>query len=202
MEKSNESYQLLFTMCSLLKKGYFSLLWITANKVGFLPAPGSRYFFLLVSSTCSSCSASLLGIYFSKHLFAIARALLNSVLSLLAFFKVGKNSRTALDLKDCWFSDKFLSFRIPMFFFRRICFKFVFYTLSCKFFFLIETVFIVFKSERICHGKNEREQEVSAECKWVPLTTNQCLLIRSSRSQAEKRAKSQSLETFTKYKQF
>ena len=43
--------------------------------------PDSPHFFLLVSS--SSCSASVL-VYFSKHLFAIARALLNSVLSLLA----------------------------------------------------------------------------------------------------------------------
>ena len=81
-----------YTVCSLLKKG---------------SAPGSRYFFLLVSS--SSCSASVL-VYFSKHLFAIARALLNSVLSLLAFFKVGKNSRRALDLKDCWFATNFIIF--------------------------------------------------------------------------------------------
>ena len=78
-----------YTVCSLLKQGQ---------------RLASDIFFLLVSS--SSCSASVL-VYFSKHLFVIARALLNSVLSLLAFFKVGKNSRMALDLKDCWFATNF-----------------------------------------------------------------------------------------------
>ena len=36
---------------------------------------------------------------------------------------------------------------------------------------------MVFKSERICHSKHEREHEV---CKRVSLTTNQRTLIRSS----------------------
>ena len=39
----------------------------------------------------------------------------------------GKNPQTALDLNNLLLvCHKFLSFRISMFFFRRICFKFVF----------------------------------------------------------------------------
>ena len=48
-----------------------------------------------------------------------------------------------------------------------------------KVFFLIEIVFVVFKSERIYHDKHD-VPKVSAECKRVPLTMNQHRLIHSS----------------------
>ena len=82
-----------YAVCSLLKKGQHL-------------APD------IFSCLCLLAPALLryLNVYFSKHLFAIARALLNSVLSLLAFFKVEKNFRMALDLKDCWFATNFFLF--------------------------------------------------------------------------------------------
>ena len=86
-----------YTVCSMLKKGQclapdiFSCLCLLAPAL-------LRYWYT-----------------FLKHLFAIARALLSSVLSLLAFFKVGKNSHMALDLKDCWFATNFFLFRSQCF---------------------------------------------------------------------------------------